>query len=160
MKVTVSTNKGDIHLKLYDDKTPKTVTNFVFLAQKWYYDWLKFHRVIDNFMIQGGCPDGTWAWGPWYTFEDEFHDELTHIGPWVLSMANAWPWTNWSQFFITHTETSWLDGKHSVFGNVISDADQDIVNNIQEWDTIESIVIHDDVEELFEKNAEFLSMIQ
>ncbi len=159
MKAILKTSKWDIHLELHEDKTPKTVTNFVFLAQKWYYDGLRFHRVIDNFMVQWWCPDGTGAGWPWYTFEDEFHDELKHIGPWVLSMANAWPGTNGSQFFITHTETSRLDGKHSVFGKVESDADQEIVNSINESDSIIWITIENDTSELFEKNAEFLAMI-
>ena len=159
MKAIIKTNKGDINIDLYEDKTPKTVTNFVHLAQKWYYDGLNFHRVIDNFMIQGWCPDGTGAWWPWYNFEDEFHDDLGHIWPGILSMANAGPGTNGSQFFITHIETTWLDGKHSVFGKVVSDADQDIVNTIVEWDTITTISILDDTAKLFEDNAEFLEMI-
>jgi len=159
MKATIKTNKGDINVTLYPDHTPKTVTNFVHLAQRWYYDDLSFHRVIGDFMIQGGCPDGTGAWWPGYTFEDEIHPELTHSAPGMLSMANSGPGTNGSQFFITHTETSWLDGKHTVFGMVEDEAGQTIVNSIEQWDKIETILIHDDTSELFEKNAEFLAMI-
>lgn len=159
MKATIKTNKWDINLLLHPDKAPKTVTNFVHLTQKGYYDGLSFHRVIEDFMIQGWCPDGTGAGWPGYTFEDEIHPELWHSWPGMLSMANAGPGTNGSQFFITHTETSWLDGKHTVFGIVQDESGQIIVNSIQQGDTIETIVIHDDHSQLFEDNAEFLAMI-
>ncbi len=159
MQATIKTNKGDINLTLTPAKTPKTVTNFVHLAQKWYYDGLSFHRVIEDFMIQGGCPDGTGAGWPGYTFPDECHADLRHDWPGVLSMANAGPGTNGSQFFITHVETSWLDGKHTVFGKVVSDDDQEVVNNIRQWDIITTIEIEWDVEKLFEDNAEFLAMV-
>ncbi len=113
MKVaTFTTNKGEIRLELFADKAPKTVANFEKLAAQGFYDGLKFHRVIDNFMIQGGCPKGTGTGGPGYTFEDEFRKDLKHDGPGVLSMANSGPNTNGSQFFITHVATPWLDGKH------------------------------------------------
>ncbi len=141
MKATISTNKGDINLDLYSTKTPKTVANFVNLAQRGYYDNLSFHRVIDNFMVQGGCPNGDGRGGPGYTFEDEFDPELRHDGPGVLSMANAGPGTNGSQFFITHIETAWLDGKHSVFGKVVSDTDMEVVNSIVQGDSIKTIAI-------------------
>lgn len=148
MKATISTSKGDINLKLHADKTPKTVANFVNLAQRGYYDNLSFHRVIDNFMVQGGCPNGDGRGGPGYTFEDEFDSELRHDSPGVLSMANAGPGTNGSQFFITHIETNWLDGKHSVFGKVESEIDQEIVNAISQGDKINSIAIDGEIESL------------
>ena len=148
MKATISTTKGDINLELYPEKTPKTVANFVNLAQRGYYDNLLFHRVIDNFMVQGGCPNGDGRGGPGYTFEDEFDSELRHDSPGVLSMANAGPGTNGSQFFITHIETSWLDGKHSVFGKVESDSDQEVVNAISQGDKINSISIEGNTETL------------
>lgn len=145
-----NTSKGEILVKLTEDKTPGTVGNFVALAEgklensarpqgKPYYDGLKFHRVIPDFMIQGGCPQGIGSGGPGYTFDDEFDATLTHDGPGVLSMANAGPGTNGSQFFITHVATPWLDGKHTVFGRVISG--QDIVDAITQDDVIESIEI-------------------
>tara|TARA_R110002124_G_scaffold252177_4_gene417454 strand:+ start:20181 stop:20681 length:501 start_codon:yes stop_codon:yes gene_type:complete len=148
MKATISTTKGDINLDLYPEKAPKTVANFVNLAQRGYYDNLSFHRVIDNFMVQGGCPNGDGRGGPGYSFEDEFDPELRHDSPGVLSMANAGSGTNGSQFFITHIETSWLDGKHSVFGKVISDSDQEVVNAISQSDKINSISIVGNTEEL------------
>lgn len=159
MKATIKTNKWDINLTLYPEKTPKTVANFVHLAKKWYYDGLTFHRVIEDFMVQGGCPDGIGSGWPGYTFEDEFDPELRHDGPGVLSMANAGPGTNGSQFFITHIETSWLDGKHTVFGKVVSDDDQTVVDSIRQWDIISTIEVDGDTEKLFEENAEFLAMI-
>lgn len=141
MKVAaISTNKGDIRIELHADKTPKTVANFEKLVGKGYYDGLKFHRVIENFMIQGGCPEGTGTGGPGYNFEDEFDPTLKHDGPGVLSMANAGPNTNGSQFFITHVATPWLDGKHSVFGRVIGDG-QKVVDKIRQGDKIEKIAI-------------------
>ncbi len=133
MKVaTIETNKGSIRLRLEDEKAPKTVANFEKLAKQGFYDGLKFHRVIADFMIQTGCPQGTGTGGPGYNFEDEFHRELKHSGPGMLSMANAGPNTNGSQFFITHVATPWLDGKHSVFGRVLSG--QDVVDSIQQGD--------------------------
>ena len=145
-----NTTKGEILVNLEYKKTPGTVGNFVGLAEgnldnqaipqgKPYYNGLKFHRVIDNFMIQGGDPQGTGAGGPGYNFDDEIHPDLTHDGPGVLSMANAGPGTNGSQFFITHVETPWLDGKHTVFGKVVEG--QDIVNKVEQGDAIESIEI-------------------
>lgn len=139
--VCISTNKGDINLTIYATKTPKTAANFLGLAKNGYYDNLLFHRVINDFMIQGGCPDGTGRGGPGYRFEDEFHPDLKHDSPGVLSMANAGPGTNGSQFFITHVETPWLDGKHTVFGKVKSQDDQDVVNIIDQGDYIESIKV-------------------
>lgn len=148
MKAIISTNKGDININLYSDKTPKTVANFVNLAKRGYYDNLSFHRVIDNFMIQGGCPNGDGRGGPGYTFEDEFDPELKHDSPGILSMANAGPGTNGSQFFITHIETNWLDGKHSVFGKVESESDMDVVNSISQGDSIKTITIDGDTDKL------------
>lgn len=145
-----NTTKGEIVVKLTEDKTPGTVGNFVSLAEgklentarpqgKPYYDGLKFHRVIPDFMIQGGCPSGTGTGGPGYQFDDEFHPELNHDKPGVLSMANAGPGTNGSQFFITHVATPWLDGKHTVFGHVV--AGQDVVDTVEQGDEITSIEI-------------------
>ncbi len=120
---TLHTDKGDIVLELAAELTPMTVNNFVFLAQQQFYDGTIFHRVIDNFMVQGGDPTGTGRGGPGYRFEDEFHPNLKHDRPGILSMANAGPDTNGSQFFITHVPTPWLDRKHSVFGRVIEGMD-------------------------------------
>jgi peptidyl-prolyl cis-trans isomerase B (cyclophilin B) len=143
MKIaTIATNKGTIKLQLHDDKVPKTVENFEKLAGQGYYDGLKFHRVIPDFMIQGGCPQGTGTGGPGYTFEDEFHAELKHDEPGVLSMANAGPNTNGSQFFITHVPTPWLDNKHSVFGRVTEG--QDVVDAIQQGDVMEKVTISEE----------------
>ncbi len=139
--VTIETDRGTIRIELFDDKTPRTVGNFEKLAGDGYYDGLVFHRVIPDFMIQGGCPQGTGMGGPGYTFEDEFHAELKHDGPGVLSMANAGPNTNGSQFFITHVATPWLDGKHSVFGKVIEG--QDVVDAIQQGDVMKSVKVEE-----------------
>jgi peptidyl-prolyl cis-trans isomerase B (cyclophilin B) len=133
MKVaTIETNKGKIRIRLEDGKVPKTVENFEKLAKQGFYDGLKFHRVIADFMIQTGCPQGTGTGGPGYKFGDEFHKELKHDRPGVLSMANSGPNTNGSQFFITHVATPWLDGKHSVFGRVLEG--QDVVDSIAQGD--------------------------
>ena len=137
----MNTSKGVIHLRLFPQQAPVTVASFVNLAKRGFYDGLSFHRVIDNFMIQGGCPLGSGTGGPGYKFEDECHPELRHDAPGKLSMANAGPGTNGSQFFITHIETSWLDGKHTVFGSVISDEDQVVVNAIADGDDIVSVTI-------------------
>lgn len=140
MKVaTVTTNKGTIRFQLHDDKVPKTVQNFEKLAGDGFYEGLKFHRVINKFMIQTGCPQGTGTGGPGYKFEDEFHEDLGHSGPGVVSMANSGPNTNGSQFFITHVATAWLDGKHSVFGNVIEG--QDVVDSIAQDDIMEQVTV-------------------
>ena len=144
------TPKGEILVKLEHEKTPGTVGNFVALAEgnlensakkqgNPYYDGLKFHRVIPDFMIQGGCPQGTGTGNPGYQFDDEFDSSLKHDGPGVLSMANAGPGTNGSQFFITHTATPWLDGKHTVFGKVVEG--QDVVDAIAQGDKMEQVEI-------------------
>jgi peptidyl-prolyl cis-trans isomerase B (cyclophilin B) len=140
MKVaTIVTNRGTIRIQLHADKTPKTVANFEKLAGEGFYDGLKFHRVLADFMIQGGCPKGDGTGGPGYKFADEFHRDIKHSGPGVLSMANAGPNTNGSQFFITHVATPWLDNKHSVFGQVIEG--QDVVNKIKQNDAIEKVTV-------------------
>ena len=145
-----NTTKGEILVALEYQKTPGTVGNFVALAEgnlensvkpqgTPYYDGLKFHRVIPDFMIQGGCPQGSGSGNPGYKFEDEFHPDLKHDGPGVLSMANAGPGTNGSQFFITHIETAWLDNKHTVFGKVVEG--QNIVDAVAQGDVLESLEI-------------------
>ncbi len=151
LRAVIETNKGIINLKLFADQTPVTVGNFVNLARRGYYDGLTFHRVISNFMIQGGCPFGDGCGGPGYRFQDEFVGELRHCKPGILSMANAGPRTNGSQFFITHVDTPWLDGKHTVFGEVVSDDDQAVVNGIVQGDIIISVTIEGDTTELMEK---------
>lgn len=150
----IHTSKGDIQLNLTEDKTPLTVANFVNLAKRGYYNGLSFHRVIPDFMIQGGCPNGIGNGGPGYQFGDECTPELKHNGPGVLSMANAGPGTNGSQFFITHVATPWLDGKHTVFGRVQSDMDQSTVDLITQGDTILSIEIQGDTDALFASLAD------
>ncbi len=137
--VTIETNKGTIKAELFADKTPKTVENFETLAAKGFYNGLKFHRVIEDFMVQTGCPKGTGTGDPGYKFADEFHPSLKHSGPGVLSMANSGPNTNGSQFFITHVATPWLDGKHSVFGKVIEG--QDVVNAIAQGDVMKTVTV-------------------
>jgi len=134
---TFDTNRGTIKLELFDDKTPKTVENFETLCEKKFYDGLKFHRVIADFMVQGGCPQGTGTGGPGYQFEDEFHPDLRHDGPGVLSMANSGPNSNGSQFFITHCATPHLDDRHSVFGKVIEG--QDVIDSIEKGDTMTTV---------------------
>ena len=153
----IKTNKGDMIINLNYKETPVTVANFISLSEgknkevspefdkKKYYDGLVFHRVIDNFMIQGGCPLGTGTGGPGYNFQDEFDDELRHDKPGILSMANAGPGTNGSQFFITHIETPWLDNNHTVFGEILGDEDQNIINSIVQGDMIEKIEIIGDL---------------
>ena len=139
---TMETSKGKIVIELFAKDAPKTVNNFVFLAREKFYDGLTFHRVIKDFMIQGGDPTGTGTGGPGYQFEDETKDNpRKHDGPGVLSMANAGPNTNGSQFFITHKATPWLDGKHTVFGKVTEG--QDVVNKIEKGDTIKTLTIEE-----------------
>lgn len=137
--VTIETNKGEIRFELFDDKVPRTCENFQKLMSDGFYDGLTFHRVIPDFMVQTGCPQGTGTGGPGYQFEDEFDKSLTHGEPGVVSMANAGPNTNGSQFFITHVPTPWLDGKHSVFGKVLEG--QEIVNSIAQGDKMVKVTI-------------------
>jgi len=151
LSAVFSTSKGDIRVELFADRTPVTVASFVNLAQRGYYDGLSFHRVIDNFMIQGGCPLGTGTGGPGYQFEDEFEADLKHDRPGILSMANAGPGTNGSQFFITHGPTPHLDGKHSVWGQVVDSSDQAVVDQIAQGDTINSVTVTGDTAALFER---------
>tara|TARA_Y100001970_G_C13797114_1_gene633138 strand:- start:150 stop:638 length:489 start_codon:yes stop_codon:yes gene_type:complete len=156
MKAKIKTNKGTIELNLHEDKTPLTVANFVNLSKKGFYNKITFHRVINDFMIQTGCPNGTGTGGPGYQFQDEFHSDLKHDRAGILSMANAGPGTNGSQFFITHLATPWLDNHHTVFGQVIDEKSQDVVNQIQQNDTIEEIEIDGELS----VNEEILKQIE
>lgn len=145
MKVaTIETSKGTIRLQLHADEAPKTVANFEKLAGDGFYDGLSFHRVIPNFMIQTGCPQGTGTGGPGYKFDDEFHETLRHDRAGILSMANAGPNTNGSQFFITHGPTPHLDNMHSVFGVVLEG--QDVVDSIAQGDAMEKVTVTDEGE--------------
>tara|TARA_Y100000588_G_C14173064_1_gene890074 strand:+ start:780 stop:1283 length:504 start_codon:yes stop_codon:yes gene_type:complete len=150
MEAHIKTTKGTIKLNLFYNDVPVTVSNFVNLSNRGYYNNISFHRVIDDFMVQGGCPLGTGTGGPGYEFDDEFHPELKHDRPGILSMANAGPGTNGSQFFITHLETPWLDNHHTVFGKTIDEESQEVVNNISQGDKIETIEI---IGELTENDA-------
>ena len=141
MKAIIKTNRGNINLDLFSDKAKLTVSNFANLSRRKFYNNLTFHRVIDDFMIQGGCPIGTGTGDPGYKFKDEFSPDLKHDKPGILSMANSGPNTNGSQFFITHLETPWLDEKHTVFGEVSNAESQDVVNSIRQNDLIENIEI-------------------
>jgi len=145
------TSRGAITVALFADKAPLTVANFVNLAQRGFYNGLKFHRVIANFMIQGGCPQGTGTGGPGYRFEDETNNGVRHERG-SLSMANAGPNTNGSQFFITHIQTDWLDGKHTVFGKVTDG--QEVVDTVKQGDTINSISIEGDADSVLAAQAE------
>lgn len=149
----METSKGTIRLNLFADHAPLTVANFVNLCQRGYYDGLAFHRVIADFMIQGGCPQGTGTGGPGYQFADEFNPELRHSAPGRLSMANAGRGTNGSQFFITHVATPHLDDAHTIFGEVQDAEDQAVVNNIGQGDKIVSIAIEGDSAALLEGHA-------
>ena len=130
LTAVIETNKGTINIELFTDQTPITCANFVNLIQKGYYDGLSFHRVISDFMIQGGCPLGTGTGGPGYRFEDEFSDDLSHDRAGILSMANAGPGTNGSQFFITLAPTTWLQGRHTIFGDVTDEVSRKVVDQI------------------------------
>ena len=157
MQAIINTSKGVIRLTLFAEKTPLTVANFVNLARRGFYDGLNFHRVIGDFMIQGGCPLGTGTGSPGYRFEDEFDATLRHDRPGRLSMANSGPGTNGSQFFITHVPTPHLDDNHSIFGEVVDTSDQDVVNTISQGDVIETVTIEGDVDGLFEQVSDRLS---
>ena len=149
----METNKGTIRLNLFADRAPLTVANFVNLCQRGYYDGLSFHRVIENFMIQGGCPLGTGTGGPGYRFSDEFSPDLRHGTSGKLSMANSGPGTNGSQFFITHVPTPHLDDAHTIFGEVRDAEDQAVVNSIGKGDKIVGIAIEGDSAALLESQA-------
>ena len=151
IRIVLKTSKGDIEATLFASKVPMTVANYLNLATKGYYNGLTFHRVIPNFMIQGGDPDGSGRGGPGYTFADEFNPTLGHTKPGIFSMANSGPGTNGSQFFITHVVTPWLDGKHSVFGEVTNG--MAVVNLIAMGDKITKIEILDSTEALFAAQA-------
>ena len=153
IQATIETTKGSINLTLFADQAPVTVANFVNLAERGYYDGLEFHRVIANFMVQGGCPQGNGRGGPGYQFEDEFDAGLRHDRAGRLSMANAGPGTNGSQFFITHVPTPWLDDAHTIFGEVDGGGDQTVVDAIAQGDSIESIEITGDIAELLAAQA-------
>lgn len=153
---TIKTSKGDINLKLFPNQAPLTVLSFVNLSKRGFYDNLTFHRVIPNFMIQGGCPLGTGTGGPGYRFKDEFSPDLRHSKPGVLSMANAGPNTNGSQFFITHVPTPHLDDRHSIFGEVMGPKDQEVVDKIIVGDKISTIQIQGDYSKLAEDHKEDL----
>jgi peptidyl-prolyl cis-trans isomerase B (cyclophilin B) len=148
---TFATARGPIRIQLHPDKTPLTTANFVNLAKRGYYDGLTFHRVIADFMIQGGCPEGSGRGGPGYRFEDEVGTGLSHARG-VLSMANAGPGTNGSQFFITHVACPWLDGKHTVFGTVVEG--QDVVDAVRQGEKIASITIDGDADAVLAAQAD------
>jgi peptidyl-prolyl cis-trans isomerase B (cyclophilin B) len=150
LTATFQTERGTIKVELAADKAPLTVANFVNLARRGFYDGLTFHRVIPDFMVQGGCPQGSGTGGPGYRFEDETGNGLSHERG-VLSMANAGPATNGSQFFITHVACPWLDGKHTVFGKVLEG--QDVVDKVEQGDTIGSVTIEGDAEAVLAANA-------
>ena len=149
IRIILHTSKGDIHATIFASKAPLTAANFLNLSQRGFNNGLTFHRVIPDFMIQGGDPTGTGMGGPGYKFADEFAPGLKHDRPGILSMANAGPNTNGSQFFITHVPTPWLDGKHAIFGSVDGPDDQKIVNAIVKGDTIKTVEIIDSPEALF-----------
>ena len=146
MKVKIITAKGDININLLPDKSPVTVANFVNLAKKGYYNGLKFHRVIENFMAQGGDPTGTGAGGPGYQFEDEVNNGLNFSKAGKLAMANAGPGTNGSQFFITTVPTEWLNGNHTIFGEVVSDTDLAVVKKLSNGDVMTKVIVEGDVD--------------
>lgn len=151
IRIVMKTSKGDIEGTIFASKVPMTAANFLNLAKHGYYDGLTFHRVIPDFMIQGGDPEGRGTGGPGYKFADEFDRSLRHSKPGIFSMANAGPGTNGSQFFITHVSTPWLDGKHSVFGEVTKG--QDVVNKIAKGDKIVKIEVLDSTDALFTAQA-------
>ena len=151
LTATFDTSRGPFKIELYPDKAPLTVANFVNLAKRGFYDGLNFHRVIADFMIQGGCPEGSGRGGPGYRFEDETTNGVRHERG-VLSMANAGPNTNGSQFFITHVPTPWLDGKHTVFGKVTEGLD--VVDAVKQGDLITKVTIEGDADAVLAANAE------
>ena len=159
LQATIKTTKGDIHIALKPEVAPITVTNFITLAKRGYYNGLKFHRVIADFMIQGGDPTGTGAGGPGYNFKDEFVQGVEFNKSGILAMANAGPNTNGSQFFITHVPTEWLNYKHTIFGEILSEDDQKVVNSIAQGDIMNEIVISGDVEEFLTEVKELAEQL-
>jgi peptidyl-prolyl cis-trans isomerase B (cyclophilin B) len=155
IRIILKTSRGAIEGKIFASKVPITAANFLNLAKRGFYNGLTFHRVIPDFMIQGGDPTGTGSGGPGYRFPDEIHKSLKHTKPGMFSMANAGPNTNGSQFFITHVPTTWLDGKHAVFGEVTTG--QDVVNAVKAGDKIESIEILDSTDALFEGEKDLIA---
>jgi peptidyl-prolyl cis-trans isomerase B (cyclophilin B) len=154
LTASIKTEKGTINHTLFADKAPLTVANFVNLANHGFYNNLRFHRVIADFMVQGGCPKGNGTGGPGYKFRDEFVKDLRHDKPGVLSMANSGPNTNGSQFFITHVPTPWLDDHHTVFGEVAGDEDMAVVNSIAQGDRIDAIEIQGNADGLLKEQRE------
>ncbi|MGL5917464.1 MAG: peptidylprolyl isomerase [Culicoidibacterales bacterium] len=155
LEAKMVTSTGTIHLTLFPETAPETVVNFVTLASIGFYNGIKFHRVIEDFMIQGGDPTGTGMGGPGYNFGDEFTPDMTFNAPGKLAMANAGPGTNGSQFFITHIPTPWLNHAHTIFGEVNTEADQAIVNKVKEGDVIETVEITGDVDAFLAANLTF-----
>jgi len=156
--ITMKTSKGDIRIVIFASKVPMTAASFLNLASKKYYDGISFHRVLADFMIQGGDPTGTGTSGPGYQFDDECVPSLKFDGPGLLAMANSgksWSGkgTNGSQFFITHVPTPWLNGKHTIFGEIVDSSDQKIVDAIKQGDKILSIEIHDNCDDLFSEQS-------
>ena len=154
LSATLHTHRGPIRLRLHAERAPLTVANFVNLARRGFYDGLCFHRVIDEFMIHSGCPEGRGRGGPGYHFEDEIDPSLRPERAGVLSMANAGPGSNGSQFFITHVATPWLDGRHAVFGQAIDEADMAVVHSIAQGDVIERVDLQGDIEALLTAQAQ------
>ena len=157
MKVKFTTNKGEININLLPEKSPVTVASFVNLVKNGYYNGLKFHRVIEDFMAQGGDPTGTGMGGPGYRFEDEVDNGLDFSVPGKLAMANAGPGTNGSQFFITTVPTEWLNGNHTIFGEVVSDSDLEVVKLLSNNDVMERVEIEGDVKEILDNYKDIIS---
>ena len=157
MKVKFTTNKGEININLLPEKSPVTVASFVNLVKNGYYNGLKFHRVIEDFMAQGGDPTGTGMGGPGYRFEDEVNNGLNFSVPGKLAMANAGPGTNGSQFFITTVPTEWLNGNHTIFGEVVSDSDLEVVKLLSNNDVMERVEIEGDVKEILDNYKDRIS---
>ena len=157
MKVKFTTNKGEINIKLLPEKSPVTVASFVNLVKNGYYNGLKFHRVIEDFMAQGGDPTGTGMGGPGYRFEDEVDNGLDFSVPGKLAMANAGPGTNGSQFFITTVPTEWLNGNHTIFGEVVSNSDLEVVKLLSNNDIMERVEIEGDVKEILDNYKDRIS---
>lgn len=159
LQAVIKTDKGEIKLNLFPEVAPVTVTNFIVLAKNGYYNGLKFHRVIGDFMVQGGDPTGTGSGGPGYQFGDEFKEGVVFDKKGLLAMANAGPNTNGSQFFITHIPADWLNYKHTIFGEVVSSADQEVVDKIEQEDIMKEIIISGDTAKLLKETNEFYTQL-